>query len=109
MTKTYLQRRIASQVREMPVGKRILVVDDERVVTEVVERYLTREGLEVSLAYDGSEALRRAREWTPDLVILDLMLPKVDGVEVCRRLARTPMLPSSCLLPKVKRVIVLLA
>ncbi len=72
----------------MPVGKRILVVDDERVVTEVVERYLRREGLEVSLAYDGSEALQVAREWAPDLVILDLMLPKIDGVEVCRRLRR---------------------
>ena len=68
------------------MSTRVLVVDDERVVTEVVERYLQREGYEVSLASDGAEALRVAQEWVPDLVVLDLMLPTVDGLEVCRRL-----------------------
>jgi two-component system response regulator ResD len=72
---------------------RVLVVDDERVVTEVVERYLQREGYEVSLASDGADALRVAREWAPDLVVLDLMLPTVDGLEVCRQLRQDSSTP----------------
>lgn len=72
---------------------RILVVDDEKVVTEVVERYLLLEGYEVFTASDGEEALRWAQEWAPDLIVLDLMLPKVDGLEVCRRLRRDSQVP----------------
>ena len=71
---------------------RILVVDDQPVVTEVVERYLRLEGYEVALASEGATALRLAREWVPDLMILDLMLPEVDGLEVCRQIrAESPM------------------
>jgi DNA-binding response OmpR family regulator len=72
---------------------RVLVVDDETMVTEVVGRYLEREGFEVALAADGEEALRLAREQSPDLVILDLMLPKIDGLEVCRALRRDGQVP----------------
>ena len=72
---------------------RILVVDDELVVTDVVERYLRLEGYEVIAAPDGAEALRLAEEWAPDLVVLDLMLPKIDGLEVCRELRRTGSVP----------------
>ena len=63
---------------------RVLVVDDEPIVSEVVQRYLVREGFEVSVARDGQAALERARQQAPDLVVLDLMLPKLDGLEVCR-------------------------
>jgi two-component system response regulator ResD len=70
-----------------------LVVDDERVVTEVIERYLRLEEYEVALAPDGNEALRIAREWNPDLVVLDLMLPGVDGLEVCRRIRKESEMP----------------
>ncbi len=72
---------------------RVLVVDDEPTVTEVVERYLIREGYEVALAGDGAEGLRLAREWVPDLVVLDLMLPQVDGLEVCRQLRLETSVP----------------
>ncbi len=75
------------------MAQRVLVVDDERTVTEVVERYLRREGFDVAVAGDGEEALRLAREWEPDLVVLDLMLPLVDGLEVCRRLRKDTQLP----------------
>ena len=75
------------------MGTRILVVDDERMVTEVVERYLAREGYEVRLAAEGNEALSIAHEWSPDLIVLDLMLPGVDGLEVCRRLRANAHLP----------------
>jgi DNA-binding response OmpR family regulator len=65
---------------------RILVVEDDTTVAEVVTRYLEREGFEVQSVEDGWVALERAAEWDPDLVVLDLMLPGLDGLEVCRRL-----------------------
>ncbi len=74
-------------------GERILVVDDEAIVREIVERYLTREGYAVRLASDGEAALRIAQSEAPDMVVLDLMLPKVDGLEVCRRLRTNSTVP----------------
>ncbi|OAI39428.1 two-component system response regulator [bacterium SCGC AG-212-C10] len=74
---------------------RILVVDDEPVVTEVVERYLRRDGYEVHTAADGRAAVQQFTAFRPNLVVLDLMLPQVDGMEVCRQiraLARTPII-----------------
>jgi DNA-binding response OmpR family regulator len=65
---------------------RILVVDDDPTVAEVVARYLMRDGYDVDCVADGHAALRVAAEKTPDLVVLDLMLPGIDGLEVCRRL-----------------------
>jgi DNA-binding response OmpR family regulator len=65
---------------------RILVVDDEPPMVELVRGYLTREGWTVLTASDGNEALEMARSEHPDVVILDLMLPGLDGVEVCRQL-----------------------
>jgi len=64
----------------------ILVVDDEPTITEVVSRYLERAGYAVRVAGDGPEALRLAAESRPDLVVLDLMLPGMDGLEVMRRI-----------------------
>jgi DNA-binding response OmpR family regulator len=75
------------------VAKRVLVVDDEAMVAEVVERYLRREGYEVVSAADGAAALEAAQQHRPDLVVLDLMLPKVDGLEVCRRLRARSQVP----------------
>jgi len=65
----------------------ILVVDDEPTITEVVSRYLERAGYAVRVAGDGPEALRLAAESRPDLVVLDLMLPGMDGLEVMRRIS----------------------
>jgi two-component system alkaline phosphatase synthesis response regulator PhoP len=64
----------------------ILVVDDEQSIREVVAAYLTREGFAVATAADGPAALMAAQHLRPNLVILDLMLPDLDGIEVCRRL-----------------------
>jgi DNA-binding response OmpR family regulator len=61
-----------------------LVVDDERALAELVGSYLARDGFEVSLAHDGRQAVERAREVDPDVMVLDLGLPLMDGVEVCR-------------------------
>jgi CheY-like chemotaxis protein len=65
---------------------RVLVVDDDDTVREVLRRYLTRDGHEVIEAGDGITGLGLARSQHPDLVVLDLMLPGMDGLEVCRRL-----------------------
>ncbi len=65
---------------------KILLVDDEPNIREVVSLYLRRDGHVVIAAADGEEALRLYRQTRPDLVVLDLMLPKVSGLEVCRRL-----------------------
>ena len=64
----------------------ILVVDDEPSISEVVGLYLRRAGYHVLVAHDGQEALEALEKQPPDLVVLDLMLPKVDGLEVARRL-----------------------
>src|SRR5258708_26879215 len=64
----------------------ILIVDDDTRVTSALHRTLAYEGYQVSAAYDGEAALAIARTKSPDLVILDLMLPGIDGLEVCRRL-----------------------
>ena len=64
--------------------KKILVVDDEKPISEIVKYNLVKEGYEVFTAYDGEEALEKVEEVEPDLIILDLMLPKMDGLEVAR-------------------------
>ncbi|MEV2253414.1 response regulator transcription factor [Streptomyces sp. NPDC050147] len=69
-----------------PGALRVLVVDDDPTVAEVVAGYLERDGYTVDRAEDGPGALERAGVFRPDLVVLDLMLPGMDGLEVCRRL-----------------------
>lgn len=66
--------------------KTILVVDDERDIRELVRYNLTRDGYKVECAQTGEEALRLTRSAAPDLIVLDLMLPGLDGLEVCKRL-----------------------
>ena len=66
------------------MNKKVLVVDDDAKTVELVKLYLNRDGYKVLVAYDGIEALRLARQSHPDLVVLDLMLPGHDGLEVCR-------------------------
>jgi DNA-binding response OmpR family regulator len=72
---------------------KVLVVDDDSTVREVVGRYLEREGYRVEESADGADALRRALEDPPELVVLDLMLPSVDGLEVCRQLRMSAPIP----------------
>jgi len=74
-------------------ARRILVVDDDPMVATTVQRVLRPEGYEVDVALGGQEALERARAHQPDLVVLDLMMPGIDGLEVCRQLRATGTLP----------------
>ncbi len=77
----------------MSSSKRVLVVDDDAKTVELVKLYLNRDGYRVLTAYDGVEALRLAREGHPDLIVLDLMLPGMDGLEICRRLREESDVP----------------
>jgi len=76
----------------------VLVVDDEPTIAEVVARYLERAGYHTAIAHDGDQALACADRRRPDLVVLDLMLPGVDGLEVMRRLRGQPVPPGVILL-----------
>lgn len=68
--------------------KRILVVDDEIYIVHILEFSLTMEGYTILTAFDGEEALRVIEKERPDLVVLDIMMPKLDGYEVCQRLRK---------------------
>ncbi len=75
--------------------ERILVVEDEPMVAEVVERYLRRDGHEVRVVHDGQTALDAFDQFQPDLIVLDVMLPGIDGMEVCRQVrarSETPVI-----------------
>lgn len=66
--------------------QRILVVDDDKKINDLLRRSLSYEGYDVEVAYNGEEALRKALECDPQVVVLDVMMPGIDGYEVCRRL-----------------------
>jgi two-component system response regulator VicR len=70
------------------MAKKILVVDDEKPISDIVKFNLTKEGYTVVTAFDGEEALSQFKEESPDLVLLDLMLPKIDGLEVARQIRK---------------------
>ncbi len=74
-------------------GKKVLVVDDDVKTVELVTLYLNRDGYRVISSHDGVEALRLARESHPDLIVLDLMLPGMSGLEICRTLRRESDVP----------------
>ncbi len=71
----------------------ILVVEDERLVQELISLYLEKESFKVITAWDGQEALDRVRTSQPDLILLDLMLPKIDGLSVCKEVRKTSSIP----------------
>jgi len=89
-------------------GRKVLVVDDEESVRELIELYLTKEGFDVILAKDGREALRLNGEHHPDLIVLDLMLPGLDGWEVCKQIrsaSRVPIIMLTARSEEVDRVV----
>lgn len=74
--------------KEVFIMKKILVVDDEKPISDIVKFNLSKEGYEVFTAFDGEEAVEMISEVEPDLILLDLMLPKMDGLEVCREVRK---------------------
>ena len=79
----------AAKAKQPPMTARILIVDDVPANTRLLEAKLSAEYYQVASAKDGFEALRMARDWQPDLILLDVMMPGMDGFECCRRLKQT--------------------
>jgi DNA-binding response OmpR family regulator len=71
----------------------ILVVDDEKNIVQLARLYLNKEGYRVEAAYDGAQALEKAKSVRPDLVVLDIMMPELDGLAVCRELRKSTNVP----------------
>ena len=90
---------------------RVLVVEDDRDIAELVERYLQKAGFSIELLSSGRDALKAIAERTPDLLILDLMLPHVDGLEICRvvrsdpRTAATPIIMLTARADESERIV----
>jgi two-component system phosphate regulon response regulator PhoB len=96
-----------ARIRNAMAKPRILIIEDERALTDVLSYNLQREGYDVALAHDGQEGLRKAQMQLPDLVILDLMLPGLDGLSVCRELRagdRTKNIPILILTAKAEEI-----
>ena len=88
-----------------PAAKKILIVEDEQDILQLVKLYLEKEGFRTVTAATGAEGLKQVKEEKPDLIILDLMLPELDGLEVCKRLRSAPetaMLPIIMLTAKAE-------
>ncbi|MFY9189492.1 MAG: response regulator YycF [bacterium] len=75
------------------MAEKILVVDDEEPIADILEFNLNKDGYQVEVAFDGEQALAKAHSFQPDLVILDIMLPKLDGWQVCQRLRQESTVP----------------
>src|SRR3990172_10199485 len=82
----------------------VLIVEDDPKIVNLLRLYLERDGFAVSSAADGAAGLEAADRLQPDLVILDLMLPQVDGIEVCRRIRATSEVPVLMLTARVDEV-----
>ena len=77
----------------MSENQKILIVDDDSHIAELVDLYLTKEFFKTRIVYDGIEAVKAFYEFSPDLVLLDLMLPGMDGYEVCKRIKQSSNVP----------------
>jgi len=86
----------------MPMAQRILIVDDERKIVQGLVAYFQQAGFETLAAYDGRSALDLARREQPDLILLDLMLPEIDGLDVCRQIRRDSAVPIIMLTARVE-------
>ena len=73
--------------------KKILIIDDEKTISDIIKFNLNKEGYETITAFDGREALKKFEEESPDLIILDLMLPELDGLEVAKEVRKTSHIP----------------
>jgi two-component system response regulator VicR len=86
------------------LNKKILVVDDEKPIADILKFNLEREGYSVELAYDGQEAIDKTHKCNPDLILLDIMLPKIDGFAVCKMLRQNYQTPIIMLTAKEEEV-----
>jgi len=85
-------------------SRKILIIEDEKSISDIIKYNLVKEGFEVDTAYDGQEGLQKAIKETPELILLDVMLPFMDGFEVCRRIREVSMVPIIMLTAKEEEV-----
>ena len=86
------------------MSKKILIVDDEKPISDIIKFNLSKEGYEIDTAFDGDEALKKVYQFQPDLVLLDVMLPKLDGFQVCRKIRESFNMPIIMLTAKEEEV-----
>ncbi|GAU76376.1 response regulator YycF [Fusibacter sp. 3D3] len=86
------------------MSKKILIVDDEKPISDIIKFNLSKEGYEIETAFDGDEALKKVYQFQPDLVLLDVMLPKLDGFQVCRKIRESFNMPIIMLTAKEEEV-----
>ncbi|MBB6214531.1 two-component system response regulator VicR [Anaerosolibacter carboniphilus] len=84
--------------------RKVLVVDDEKPISDILKFNLEKEGYEVGVAYDGEEAVRKVYQFEPDLILLDIMLPKLDGFQVCKKIRESMNTPILMLTAKEEEV-----
>jgi len=85
-------------------ARKILIIEDEKSISDIIKFNLVKEGFDVDTAYDGQDGLRKAIKQTPELILLDVMLPLIDGFEVCRRIREVSMVPIIMLTAKEEEV-----
>ncbi|KXG73914.1 response regulator YycF [Thermotalea metallivorans] len=84
--------------------RKVLVVDDEKPISDILKFNLEKEGYEVNVAYDGEDAIRKVYQFEPDLILLDIMLPKLDGFQVCKKIRENLNTPILMLTAKEEEV-----
>ena len=85
-------------------SKKVLIIEDEKAISDIIKFNLKKEGFEVSTAYDGKQGMEMALSDNPDLVLLDVMLPSMDGFQVCKRVRESSMVPIIMLTAKEEEV-----
>ena len=86
------------------MGKKVLVVDDEKNIVDIISFNLKKEGYEVYNAFDGEEGIKNVFEYNPDLILLDIMMPKVDGYEACKKIREKCDIPIIMLTARAEEV-----
>lgn len=86
------------------MGKRILIIEDEKSISDIIEFNLNKEGFEIDAAYNGKTGLEKALSNKPDLILLDVMLPELDGFQVCKKVRETSSVPIIMLTAKEEEV-----
>ncbi len=84
--------------------KKVLIIEDEKAISDIIKFNLAKEGFDIETAYDGESGLKKALEWKPDLILLDIMLPIMDGFQVCKKVREVSTVPILMLTAKEEEV-----
>jgi len=102
-----LHKDVQNLIRKEEVGmtkQKVLVIEDEENVSELISLYFDKAGYEVITAVDGADGIEKARQYRPDIIILDLMLPGMDGLDVCKEIRKSSNIPIIMLTARVDEV-----